>query len=399
MTFPSVVIKDNDRRKKMPNYQQYSKDFHQFLPATLHHNCDGWQIEYYAYNPVSGQMERKRILVNRLKKRYTKKEFKVIVGRMITTINNKLAGGWSPFGESENVRYYTYLSEVMRLYIEEKTKELKPDTLRCYKSFCNIFGKWCEQHIPKCHCVLFNRTLAIRYLDYVYNERNVSARGYNNQLKMARALFSWAVEKCYCKENPFEQIKTKKEAEKKRILIPEETRLLIREYFAEHNPNFLIVLELVFTSLLRPAEISRVQVKQVNLKEHYIYMPGDKTKNGYHRYAFLSDELCCLLSPLIANANPEWYLLSRYYVPGKVKMNSLRYTKHWDAMRKELKLPQEMQLYSLRDTGINNMLKAGIDPLTVMQAADHHDLSMTTRYANHADPNLMRILQEKAPKF
>lgn len=68
-------------------------------------------------------------------------------------------------------------------------------------------------------------------------------------------------------------------------------------------------------------------------------------------------------------------------------------------MRKELVLPQEMQLYSLRDTGINNMLKAGIDPLTVMQAADHHDLSMTTRYANHADPNLMRTLQEQAPDF
>lgn len=80
-------------------------------------------------------------------------------------------------------------------------------------------------------------------------------------------------------------------------------------------------------------------------------------------------------------------------------MDSKRYRKHWDIMRKDLKLPQEMQLYSLRDTGINNMLKAGIDPLTVMQAADHHDLSMTTRYANHIDPNLMNTLLEKAPSF
>jgi integrase len=77
----------------------------------------------------------------------------------------------------------------------------------------------------------------------------------------------------------------------------------------------------------------------------------------------------------------------------------MQYVKVWDKMRRSLKLPQEMQLYSLRDTGINNMLKAGIDPLTVMQAADHHDLSMTTRYANHADPNLIRTLTELAPKF
>ena len=68
-------------------------------------------------------------------------------------------------------------------------------------------------------------------------------------------------------------------------------------------------------------------------------------------------------------------------------------------MRNALQLPEEMQLYSLRDTGINEMIKSGIDPLTVMQHADHHDLSMTTRYANHADPHLVKVISEKAPEF
>ena len=39
------------------------------------------------------------------------------------------------------------------------------------------------------------------------------------------------------------------------------------------------------------------------------------------------------------------------------------------------------------------------DPLTVMQHADHHDLSMTTRYANHADPKLIEKISENAPNF
>ncbi|MBQ7209570.1 MAG: tyrosine-type recombinase/integrase [Paludibacteraceae bacterium] len=344
-------------------------------------------------------MERKRIYVNRLRNRYKLSEFKIIVNGMIATINSRLAGGWSPFGESENVRYYTQLKEVCDLYIAEKTKELKPDTLRSYKSFCRIFVKWCDKTVPDCKCILFNRVLAIRYMDYVYNERKVSARGYNNQLKMARALFSWAVEKCYCKENPFETIKVKKEQEKKRVLIPEEVRQKIKEYFDNVNPQYNIVMQLIYTSLLRPKEVSRVQIKQINLQQHYIYMPSDKTKNGHHRYAFLSDELCELLSPLIEHANSEWYLISADYMPGVVAMDSKLYRKHWEKMRKALKLPDEMQLYSLRDSGINNMLKSGIDPLTVMQAADHHDLSMTTRYANHVDPNLMKTLLEKAPKF
>lgn len=384
----------------MPNYQQFSHAYNNYIPAVLRYQKDNWQVEYYVFSPVSNQMERKRIRLNNLRRHCrTLKEFNIQAANIIQTINNQLAGGWSPFGESENIRYYTTLDDLMCLYIEEKQKELKPDTLRSYKSFCNIFGKWCKDIVPNCKCIQFNRTLAVRYMDYVYMERKVSARGYNNQLKMARALFAWAVQKCYCKENPFEHLKVKREEEKKRVLIPTETRLKIRNYYAEQNPNYLIVLELVFTSLLRPREISRVQIKQVNLKEHYIYMPADKTKNGHHRYAFLSEELCNMIAPLIEGKNSEWYLITQGYVPGKEQMDSKRYRKTWDKMRNILKLPQEMQLYSLRDTGINNMLKAGIDPLTVMQAADHHDLSMTTRYANHADPNLIRTLNELAPAF
>ncbi|MCQ2306724.1 MAG: hypothetical protein MJ000_04050 [Bacteroidales bacterium] len=45
------------------------------------------------------------------------------------------------------------------------------------------------------------------------------------------------------------------------------------------------------------------------------------------------------------------------------------------------------------------MLKSGIDPFTVMQHADHHDLSMTTRYANHADTHLVETIKERVPRF
>ena len=128
-------------------------------------------------------------------------------------------------------------------------------------------------------------------------------------------------------------------------------------------------------------------------------MPSDQTKNGHERYAFLSDELCERLSIMIADAKPDDYLISRGYRCGAERVESIRYRKDWDFMRRAVGIPKEMQLYSLRDTGINNMLKAGIDALTVMQAADHHDLSMTTRYAKHADPNLMRVLQAQAPAF
>lgn len=384
----------------MPNHQQFSLAYKNYVPAVLRKNCEGWQINYYVYNPVTDKMERKRMLLNILRKRYrTIAEFKVAANEIVCTINSKLAGGWTPFGESENARYYSTIDEIIKLYLSEKSKELKPDTMRSYRSFCNIFSNWCAESAPNCKCIQFNKTLAVQYMDYIYMERGVAARAYNNQLKMARALFSWAVQKCYCKENPFELIKVKKQDEKKRILIPSQIRKKIRTYLEQHNPNFMVVLELIFTSLLRPAEISRIQIKQINLKEQYIYMPSAQTKNGHHRYAFLSKELVIMLAPLIANAQDDWYLIGDGFAPAKKAMTTKNYRKVWDKVRNILNLPKEMQLYSFRDTGINNMLKSGINPLTVMQAADHHDLAMTTRYANHVDPNLIQTLRKLAPEF
>ena len=80
-------------------------------------------------------------------------------------------------------------------------------------------------------------------------------------------------------------------------------------------------------------------------------------------------------------------------------MERKTFTHQWIKMRDELQLPKEYQLYSLRDTGINEMLEQGIPALDVMQAAGHSDLAMTTRYANHKNPELINKLNSHAPGF
>lgn len=385
----------------MPKTQQFSPRLNLFMPAILRRNKGmGYFVEYYAYNPISDKLERRRIRLNQMKERYrTVAEFKVAANKICCDINSQLAGGWSPFGTSDNVRYYTTIEEVLEKYISEKERELKPESLRSYKSFVRQFGSWCTKNIPNCKCINFNRTLAVRYLDDYYSKSKVTGRTYNNMLKLSRAFFSWAVQKCYCKENPFETMKNKKEERKTRIIIDADSRKRIREYFEDRQPNFLVVLELVYFSLLRPIEVSRVKVKYIDLQQSVIHMPATDTKNGYARDAVLSDELCDRIGTMIQYASGEDYLISFGYTCGKHSLSRKMYQKVWDKMRKELKLPKEMQLYSLRDTGINSMLLAGIPDLTVMQAADHHDLSITTRYANHTNIHLVETIKKQTPVF
>lgn len=374
--------------------------FTEFLPAQLKHNSHGWYIEYQTFDSDLGKMRRFRTHCNVLRKHYPRlADFKAHCNEIINGINAKLAGGWSPVGENQNARFYTPLPSVIQAYLDEKQDELRPDTMRSYRSFCAGFQKWIDATVPGCQTVLFNKVLAIRYLDHCSTERKLKGRSWNNQLKAARALFSWAVEKCYCKENPFAAIKPKREAEKRRVLIPPDTRQRIAAYCQENNVGLLIVSQLVYSSLIRPKEIRNIRVGDVFLKEHYIYIRAENAKTHYARFASLTPALEGLLADWTARAKSTDFLIGRDYKACATQQSNSRFVKDWDRMRKELRLPQEMQLYSLRDTGINEMLKSGIDPLTVMQHADHHDLSMTTRYANHADPRLVETISTRAPRF
>ena len=371
-----------------------------YLPAQLKHNSHGWYVEYQTIDPSTGTMKRYWVRMNKLRKRYARlADFRAHCNQIVCNLNAKLAGGWTPLGESQNTRLYTPLSMVISDYLAEKEAELRPDTIRSYRSFCTGFLKWLDDTAPKCQTIVFNKVLAVKFLDHCFKDRKLTGRSWNNQLKSARALFAWAVEKCYCKENPFAGIKTKREAEKRRVLIPPEQRQRIAEWCMENNPGLLIVSQLVYSSLIRPKEIRCIRVADVYLKERYIHIGSTVAKTHYTRFATLTPKLVELLAGWIAAAKETDYLIGRDYKSCPIQQSNSRFVKDWEKMRKELQLPETMQLYSLRDTGINEMLKSGIDPLTVMQHADHHDLSMTTRYANHADAHLVETISSRAPAF
>ena len=136
-------------------------------------------------------------------------------------------------------------------------------------------------------------------------EDRVSPRTYNNNIKFARALFSWAIEKSYARINPFEHLKQKKAQGKDRTIIPKEVRDRIVAYFREKNPAFIIVMQLVYKSFLRPVEITRVKVEQLNFEKHCIEMKGSQKKNGKDHNCRMDEQLEALLRDHIRGAKPD----------------------------------------------------------------------------------------------
>ncbi len=415
-----------------------------FLPATLKRNSNGWNIEYYARNSERSDLQRVRIRLNRERKRYARiKDFYVYTNNIITEINQKLAQGWNPFtgtycmtsvypilsttpqqtvynnfvqlepqieektkqkvskkSSKSASRKSLTLEDLGKLYLKEKCIDVRADTMRSYKSFCHQFSEWCKKIDKKMLASDITQAMAIDYVDECYLEQKVSKRTYNNKVKQGRALFAWAVEKCYVEVNPFEKIKLKKVDEKKRTIVDEESRKKIVEYLESKDSNFLTVLYLVNISLIRPKEIRNLRIRDVKLAEKAIVIRGDNAKNHHERYSALSPQVMERLLNMHLDRYPEdYYLFGTDFMPSAKRCPDAKFTKTWQQLRKTLHLPQEMQLYSLRDTGIFELLKSGVDSLSVMQHAGHRDLSMTTRYANHQDVHLTEKIYKNAVEF
>lgn len=427
------LVQHKAEEKKMPSTLTIQQTSANFVPADLRHDTNGWYIVYYAFNPIISKLEMKRIKLNLLKKRCRSMvEFKVQVNDIMRTIDNQLRTAAlncvqttaatpativpevatvaastpvvAPLSTpsapvSENVRYYKTLDEVTRIFTAEKEKELRNSTMRSYKSFCHMLREWANEHYPYIKMSMFERAHAVEFLDDMA-AKGLGPNTYNNMIRLGSVLFIWAKAKCYTRENPFDGQKRKRVLEKTRTIIKPEHQALIDKWFADNQPEMRIVCRLIYTSLLRPIEITRVQVKQIDFVNHCIRMPREKTKTWEAREGRLDAELEEMLRKHIQGANPDDYLFAdSLWRCGKRPMGNGTYGKAWDRMRKDLKLPKEYQLYSLKDTSINSMLKAGVDDLSVMQAAGHKDLSMTTIYANHHDDKLIDNLNQKAPKF
>ena len=378
-----------------------------YLPATLKTNKSGWIIEYYVENPQTQILARKMIRLQRLLNRYpSKMEAKRHINNIIVALNMKLSTGWNPYFVGEDARLYTPFKDVIEKYKEEVKRNTRSGTCRSYTSFVNILCEWMEKVSPNIYSSMVTHTLIAKFMDYVYNERkgfgekSISNRTYNNYIKNGSTFFSWMIEKCYCKENHFMKVKPKKKEDKKRILIPAETREIITKYLQSKNPNYLIMLKLIYNSLLRPKEIIGLLISDISVSTGLITVRKEVSKNGKERKTPLTPDLVNDFIKLnLQNYPQNYYVFGENLLPTKKQLSENFMPKFWAKMRDELNLPKEMQQYSLRDSGIFEMLKKGIDPLSVKQLADHHSLSMTTIYSNHADPNLQKIIVENAPKF
>jgi len=369
-----------------------------YVPAQLH-KCKEWYISYYVINPSTDKLQLIRNRVNRVKKIHERLKW---ANDLMRDINIKLASGWNPLIESQSTKGYYKLKDVLETFLKTKEKELRPDSIRSYRSYVKIFMDYILKYekVKELYVISFNKGMAIDFMQHCYMKNNISERSYNNYRDFYRSFFNWCIQLNYCKENPFEKIAKKKEKQKTRIFIDIEAREKLKNYLIVQDYDYFVICMLAFYAFLRPKEISYLRIKEIDLENQKIFVPGAVAKNGKDRIATVPNVLkSYILKMNLDQYDKNLYLFSKGWKPGKIRVDSREIARKWQQMRDVINIPKEMQFYSLRDTGITTMLRSGVSADQVRDQADHSSLEITNIYTKHANGKASEDIKKMCGEF
>ena len=156
------------------------------------------------------------------------------------------------------------------------------------------------------------------------------------------------------------------------------------DYLKNHNPYMLLASYILYYCFIRPAEMVGLRLNDISLKKQTIFVSDNISKNRKDGTITLPSKVIHLMLDLHIFNNPgDYYLFSDGFRPGKTKRSEKMFRDWWaHHLRKDLKLSAQYKFYSLKDTGITNMLRH-YDVLSVRDQARHSSILMTDIYTPH----------------
>ena len=373
----------------LPKQNSHNATLNEILSFTYPrlHTGACWYISFNAYDPALGIMRRKRIKINSVG---TDKEKKRYAAQLCHRLSMKLEGGWNPWVEAEAERTYKLFADALQHYRNYVTKLLNDGVHRMSTHhdcicFARILEDWnSNQKVPIRYIYQFDREFCVRFLDYIYIDRQSSPRTRNNYLAWLRTFSSFLVQHLYLKEKPTDGLESIGKAlliKERKVIAPADMQRL-HDWLVENNKNYLLVCYFLHYMLIRPREMAKLRLSDICVAKQTIFVSDIVSKNKKSATVTMPAKIIQLMLELgYFNYPNDYYIFSHGFKPGPDWVNEKTYRDFWSRkVRPALKFPREYKFYSLKDTGITSMLRAGYDALSVKEQARHSSLLMTDVY-------------------
>ena len=388
------ALRELCKEKKMSYFQPRA-----YIDYTLPKLTEGkeWYVSYSVRNPSTDKMQRFKIKVNRWK---TVREKRQAAKAIIAQISEQLSLGWNPIIEASAPKAYVKIFEALENFLKVKERELEANSMRSYNSYVKSFRNWLvsKRLDASLYVAMFDKRLALEYMESI--EKSVSARTYNNYLAFCRDLFNWFKSRGYSSQNPFDEIKKKPKRLTKKIrrTFTDEELSSLFSYLNRENPEYLAMCLLCYCCLLRPKEIALLRCEDIDLNRQIVYVSGEIAKNDKNSVRTIPTAVIPYFERLDLTKK-SWFLFGDHpdydFSPGRETICSRKIAKFWSHyVRPACKFKEDLQFYSLKDTGVTNMIGGGVPISFVQQQADHSSISMTAIYLGKSEARANSELKE-----
>lgn len=342
------------------------------------HTGKKWYIDFYAFDPVLGEMRRKKFMLNGIK---SLRERKRKATELLEALMHQLRDGWNPWVNAQESRGFTLLSEVLDRYMEYIERKSRTKTKHSYQSRVNILNQYLSSCVlPIKYAYQFDGAFVNDYLDWLYLDRGVSERTRNNYRGWCYSFAEFLVSRKYIETNPVDHIPALDEKKKHRKDLSPTKLQQMRRHLQKEDKFFLLACYMEYFTFIRPTELSYLKVGDISLKDKTVFVSEDFSKNKKSAKVALNDTIIKLMIELDVLSKPtNFFLFGKNFRPAAERSNADQYNRRWKKMREALGWSDEYQFYSLKDSGIRDLAnEQGV--VVARDQARHTDVSTTNRY-------------------
>jgi len=351
-----------------------------------------WHVYYYYRHPITKKMV-KFIYKNGVNRYKTVTLRRAFANQLRKDLHELLIDGLSPYSpylpEIEiPIGEHTILTAFEEAY-KNKVNEWKENTAGVMKAHFSIFKEWLDSKgISNLPINQFKRRETILFLNYLKEQRKVSNTTRNNYKRTLSTLLTKMVMLEIIEYNPAEKIALLKQAPSKNKAYSESQLKDITNWLKKNDPYLHRFLKFVTYGFMRPVEVTRIKIKNIDLERRIISVD---TKTNANKITIIDTLAAELRKMQVENYKPEDFLFTKKFKSGtwdtdKEKSKVAFFIKRFRKVKKEFNLGNEFGMYSFRHNASLNLyhsfIASGLDENTAinkLQKIMRHTDSKTTR--------------------
>ncbi|MCC8409887.1 tyrosine-type recombinase/integrase [Mucilaginibacter sp. UR6-1] len=366
-------------------------------------------ISFYFINPDTGVSQRIRKMTN-LKPGSSLSVLKTNAKDTIEVMVDWLSKGWNPITDNFKDRPLSPLStidECLDYWLKEREKQrdnkaMKPKSYELNSYLVRYFKTWLQsksylQRKPQ----TFTRIDIDSFLQHTANLRKWNKVSYNCYRTDLGTFFNYLKTLKLITENPvIESVKKNTRKDSSRFKIYESSELHHVVKLLENDKSYFglfVASKLVFHYNIRPVEISRIQICDIDFTKKQLTLPPAKTKNGCEAIFQLNDDMYNLLDELTAGLPESHFVFGHRCKPGAEQIHQDYFGQKWRMFRKKYKIPKHLKLYALKHSSNYFDIENGASYEEIRQRNRHANLQVTTLYVR--ERLLKNIIQPSASKM